>query len=212
MVTVALTQCNVSSKPFSAEFADLLYSQTAIYAQGVGLGASKAKEFGKYAEGYSGYVHMAQDAVSAIGLQGTEMTTAYHKFLLLLSQCRLGSAMGARRDSNCSHSYRLQLTFWFIYVIRVTWLLSRNHIYFQQPFKTCESSLKLGIVQISSRHKARIPIIGARKSASALRVALKPAFVFCAIAPVGWAAPFHPGRVSETTALVDGRTAVAGPC
>ncbi|KAG6376045.1 hypothetical protein JVT61DRAFT_2013 [Boletus reticuloceps] len=36
--------------------------QTAIYAQGVGLGASKAKEFGKYAEGYSGYVHMAQDA------------------------------------------------------------------------------------------------------------------------------------------------------
>ncbi|KZT03405.1 uncharacterized protein LAESUDRAFT_659918 [Laetiporus sulphureus 93-53] len=36
--------------------------QTAIYAQGVGLGASKAKEIGKYAEGYSGYVHMAQDA------------------------------------------------------------------------------------------------------------------------------------------------------
>ncbi|KAH7930906.1 hypothetical protein BV22DRAFT_1078286 [Leucogyrophana mollusca] len=38
--------------------------QTAIYAQGVGLGASKGKEIGKYAEGYSGYVHMAQDAVS----------------------------------------------------------------------------------------------------------------------------------------------------
>ncbi|KAI6109914.1 hypothetical protein F5141DRAFT_1188810 [Pisolithus sp. B1] len=36
--------------------------QTAIYAQGVGLGASKAKELGKYAEGYSGYVHMVQDA------------------------------------------------------------------------------------------------------------------------------------------------------
>ncbi|KAF9228042.1 hypothetical protein BS17DRAFT_793613 [Gyrodon lividus] len=35
--------------------------QTAIYAQGVGLGASKAKELGKYAEGYSGYVHMVQD-------------------------------------------------------------------------------------------------------------------------------------------------------
>lgn len=42
-------------------------SQTAIYAQGVGLGASKGKEIGKYAEGYSGYVHMAQDAVSGIG-------------------------------------------------------------------------------------------------------------------------------------------------
>ncbi|KIL69519.1 hypothetical protein M378DRAFT_189961 [Amanita muscaria Koide BX008] len=36
--------------------------QTAIYAQGVGLGASKGKEIGKYTEGYSGYVHMAQDA------------------------------------------------------------------------------------------------------------------------------------------------------
>ncbi|KIY51131.1 hypothetical protein FISHEDRAFT_38467, partial [Fistulina hepatica ATCC 64428] len=38
--------------------------QTAVYAQGVGLGASKGKEIGKYTEGYSGYVHMAQDSVS----------------------------------------------------------------------------------------------------------------------------------------------------
>jgi RNA-binding protein 5/10 len=38
--------------------------QTAIYAQGAGLGASKGKEIGKYGEGYSGYVHMAQDGVS----------------------------------------------------------------------------------------------------------------------------------------------------
>ncbi|KAH9921052.1 uncharacterized protein B0H18DRAFT_1022520 [Fomitopsis serialis] len=36
--------------------------QTAIYAQGVGLGASKGKEVGKYDSGYAGYVHMAQDA------------------------------------------------------------------------------------------------------------------------------------------------------
>ncbi|KZT66709.1 hypothetical protein DAEQUDRAFT_752028 [Daedalea quercina L-15889] len=36
--------------------------QTAIYAQGVGLGASKGKEIGKYESGYTGYVHMAQDA------------------------------------------------------------------------------------------------------------------------------------------------------
>ncbi|TFK72554.1 hypothetical protein BDN72DRAFT_887183 [Pluteus cervinus] len=35
---------------------------TAVYAQGVGLGASKGKEVGKYADGYAGYVHMAQDA------------------------------------------------------------------------------------------------------------------------------------------------------
>ncbi|KAF8580700.1 hypothetical protein K439DRAFT_289082 [Ramaria rubella] len=34
---------------------------TAIYAQGVGLGASKGKEIGKYAEGYSGYVSAVRD-------------------------------------------------------------------------------------------------------------------------------------------------------
>lgn len=39
-------------------------SQTAIYAQGVGLGASKGKDIAKYVEGYTGYVNMAQDAVS----------------------------------------------------------------------------------------------------------------------------------------------------
>ncbi|KAF4576867.1 hypothetical protein EYR36_004847 [Pleurotus pulmonarius] len=36
--------------------------QTAIYAQGVGLGASKPRDIGKLTEGYSGYVNMAQDA------------------------------------------------------------------------------------------------------------------------------------------------------
>lgn len=40
--------------------------QTAIYAQGVGLGASKGRELGKYTEGYSGYVNMVQDAVSDV--------------------------------------------------------------------------------------------------------------------------------------------------
>ena len=39
-------------------------SQTALYAQGAGLGASKPKDIGKLTEGYSGYVHMAQEAVS----------------------------------------------------------------------------------------------------------------------------------------------------
>ncbi|KAG6853703.1 hypothetical protein C0991_002239 [Blastosporella zonata] len=43
--------------------------QTAIYAQGAGLGASKGKEIGKYADGYSGYVQMAQDTVSDIALK-----------------------------------------------------------------------------------------------------------------------------------------------
>jgi hypothetical protein len=41
-------------------------SQTNIYAQGVGLGASKGRELGKYTDGYAGYVHMAQDAVSVV--------------------------------------------------------------------------------------------------------------------------------------------------
>jgi hypothetical protein len=39
-------------------------SQTNIYAQEVGLGASKGRELGKYADGYTGFVHMAQDAVT----------------------------------------------------------------------------------------------------------------------------------------------------
>lgn len=41
-----------------------LNSQTQIYASGVGLGASKGVEVGKYEPGYTGYVHKAQDAVS----------------------------------------------------------------------------------------------------------------------------------------------------
>lgn len=52
---VEIVRCEVLMRVFG--------SQTAIYATGVGLGASKGKEIGKYADGYSGYVHMAQDAV-----------------------------------------------------------------------------------------------------------------------------------------------------
>jgi hypothetical protein len=49
----------------SLSLAETRYSsQTNIYAQGVGLGARKGRELGKYADGYTGYVHMAQDAVS----------------------------------------------------------------------------------------------------------------------------------------------------
>ncbi|KAL1743273.1 hypothetical protein HDZ31DRAFT_83514 [Schizophyllum fasciatum] len=36
---------------------------TNIYAAGAGLGASKGREVGKYADGYAGYVHMVQDSV-----------------------------------------------------------------------------------------------------------------------------------------------------
>jgi hypothetical protein len=38
--------------------------QAAMYASGVGLGASKGKEIGKYSEGYSGYVDKVKDVVS----------------------------------------------------------------------------------------------------------------------------------------------------
>jgi hypothetical protein len=49
----------------SLSLAKMCYSsQTNIYTQGVGLGASKGWELGKYVDGYTGYVHMAQDAVS----------------------------------------------------------------------------------------------------------------------------------------------------
>lgn len=44
----------------------LSFSETAIYAQGVGLGASKGKELSKYTEGFSNYAHMVQDSVSVI--------------------------------------------------------------------------------------------------------------------------------------------------
>jgi hypothetical protein len=37
-----------------------------MYAQGAGLGASKGREVGKYTEGYSGYVDVVKDAVSAM--------------------------------------------------------------------------------------------------------------------------------------------------
>ena len=182
-------------------------SQTAIYAQGVGLGASKAKEFGKYAEGYSGYVHMAQDAVSAIGLQGTEMTTSYRKFLPF---CR-NAGSGALWELGATRMIHIAivslLTFGLSPYFGMLHPTSFEELYLLF-YKTCE--FKFGIIQFS-RHKARKPMIGARNRATALRVALRPEFVFCAIAPVGWTAPFHPGSVSETTALVGGRAAVAGP-
>ncbi|KAJ6611749.1 hypothetical protein B0H10DRAFT_2054942 [Mycena sp. CBHHK59/15] len=44
-------------------FIDCTLSSTAVYAQGVGLGASKGKDIAKYTEGASSYIHLAQDAV-----------------------------------------------------------------------------------------------------------------------------------------------------
>uniref|UniRef100_A0A8H8CMT6 G-patch domain-containing protein n=1 Tax=Psilocybe cubensis TaxID=181762 RepID=A0A8H8CMT6_PSICU len=37
--------------------------ETSVYTPGVGLGASKGKDIGKYTEGFTSYVHMAQDSV-----------------------------------------------------------------------------------------------------------------------------------------------------
>ncbi|KAJ4501662.1 hypothetical protein C8R41DRAFT_976616 [Lentinula lateritia] len=43
---------------------DFLLSKTAIYTEGVGLGASKGKEVGKFTDASSGYLSMAQESVS----------------------------------------------------------------------------------------------------------------------------------------------------
>ena len=62
-----LTPCKYTISVFFVRYdteGRLVYSQTAIYASGVGLGASKGKEVGKYQEGYTGYVNMVKDSVS----------------------------------------------------------------------------------------------------------------------------------------------------
>jgi len=40
-------------------------SETAVYSPGMGLGASKGRDIGKYTDGFSSYVHMAQDSVGS---------------------------------------------------------------------------------------------------------------------------------------------------
>lgn len=62
------------------------YRQTAIYATGVGLGASKGKEVGKYQEGYAGYVNMVKDSVSRIELR-------FHWYIAERFHCRHESDM-----------------------------------------------------------------------------------------------------------------------
>jgi hypothetical protein len=66
-VRAELTRCEYTKSVFLVRYDPKgrpVYSQTAIYASGVGLGASKGKEVGKYQEGYAGYVNMAKDSVS----------------------------------------------------------------------------------------------------------------------------------------------------
>ena len=53
-----------------------------MYASGVGLGASKGKEVGKYQEGYTGYVNMVKDSVSQLHiLQPPSIIDALHSRL-----------------------------------------------------------------------------------------------------------------------------------
>lgn len=84
---------------------------TAIYAQGVGLGASKGKEIGKFSEGYSGYVQQAQEAVSTTA-GVLETLSLSHKSRLIFStlpivHVRLANAMEAEG------SLILLFIFWF---------------------------------------------------------------------------------------------------
>lgn len=48
----------------SRRCADIVDSSAAVYAQGVGLGASKGKDIAKITEASTSYVHLAKDAVS----------------------------------------------------------------------------------------------------------------------------------------------------
>lgn len=95
--------------------------------------------------------------------------------------------MVARRDSNYSHSYRSSVDFFglvYHYVFACCIAFFRRIIStIQQPFKTHE--YRFDVIHASLRHKARKPMIGARKRASALRVALNAEFAFCATTPVG---------------------------
>lgn len=50
----------------------MVVSETAVYAPGAGLGASKGKDIGKYAEGFTSYLHMVQDAVSSSSPQWSQ--------------------------------------------------------------------------------------------------------------------------------------------
>jgi len=60
---VGLTQCLLKSIIFQADLTIFYISETAVYSPGMGLGASKGKDIGKYTDGFSSYVHMAQDSV-----------------------------------------------------------------------------------------------------------------------------------------------------
>lgn len=84
-------------------------SKTAIFAQGVGLGASKGAEVGKYAEGYAGYVQKAQDAVS--GLEIVQMATKERAFT---DRVRCLPGEGAVRQLKGERSFD-----WYLYAAMV---------------------------------------------------------------------------------------------
>ena len=71
-------------------------SQTAIYASGAGLGASKGKEISKFASDYAGYVNLAKDGVSTYPV--------YPPHLALKGCSRLASVM-AVETSPCALTY-----------------------------------------------------------------------------------------------------------
>jgi hypothetical protein len=61
---VESTQCLLKFVIFQASLTAIYISETAVYSPGMGLGASKGKDIGKYTDGFSSYVHMAQDSVT----------------------------------------------------------------------------------------------------------------------------------------------------
>lgn len=61
---VESTQCLLKFVIFQASLTTIYISETSVYSPGMGVGASKGKDIGKYTDGFSSYVHMAQDSVT----------------------------------------------------------------------------------------------------------------------------------------------------
>lgn len=90
--------------------------------------------------------------------------------------------MGAKRDSNYPHNYPPSVDF-FWFILHVT-SLSVEELFLLYNGHAGHANTGSMFYKALLCYKARNPMIGARKRASALCVVLIPAFVFCAIASV----------------------------
>lgn len=116
--------CELPLSTANLTILNLCIRLTAIYAQGVGLGAAKGKEIGKFSEGYSGYVQQAQEAVS----NKTEALRGYSwSYRSQPSRLTLPSMLGSRTLRKLKSFPPLHLFFGlrilFLSYIIVSWFL-----------------------------------------------------------------------------------------